>query len=171
MMTHTVWPGPQQLSQWTRPCVYLCVYYILDVSPRIFPAFSPIGCGGAKNGAHSAFSKFLIGCKNCLGFSSLSPLLSAFFFTRLGHFYIESWRATCKILRAFLLEGLFRDQLRSITVLGMGARLVVLGVGRIRGRSLEMSAASHEVCHHVGVAIGAQDFVLPRQKAHRVLKY
>jgi hypothetical protein len=33
------------------------------------------------------------------------------------------------------------------------------------------AAASHEVGHHVGVAVGAQDFVLPRQKAHRVLKY
>ncbi len=148
------------------------LYYILDVSPRIFfPAFSPIGCGEKKNGVHSAFSKFLIGgCKNCLGFSSLSPLLSAFFHQTRSCLYRIMERLHANPPSISLGRFLFRDQLRSITVLGIGGRLVVLGVGRIRGRSLEMSAASHEVCHHVGITVGSQDFVLPRQKAHRVLK-
>ncbi len=173
MMIHTLCdPVPSSYHNGTRPCVYFCVYIISWMYRRgFFSRLSPIGCGGKKNGVHSAFSKFLIGCKNCLGFGSLSPLAPFFHQTR-SFLYRSLGEATCQIHRAFLLEGFSSGiSWEASQCWEWVARLVVLGVGRIRGRSLEMSAASHKVCHHVGITVGAQDFVLPRQKAHRVLKY
>jgi hypothetical protein len=54
-MTHTVARPPAAITMDQAVCVFVCIYYILDVSPRIFPAFPPLVVGVKKRCAFRIF--------------------------------------------------------------------------------------------------------------------